>query len=70
MPSTVRAAPVQTIWDCRWSRPGYRVFGVHDRLQPEKVWVCVRRAERRAVSGEECEHCPYWEDLPARRSRN
>jgi hypothetical protein len=70
MPSTVLAAPLQTIWDCRWSRPGYRVFGVQDHLQPERVWVCVRRGERRGVCEEECEHCPYWEELPARNSWN
>jgi hypothetical protein len=65
MPSKVAAATFQTIWDCRWSRPGYRVFGVEDQLQPEKLWVCVRRGERRGVTDEECEHCPFWEELPA-----
>jgi hypothetical protein len=37
---------LQTIWDCRWSRPGYRVIGVDEHRQPEKLWVCVRRGER------------------------
>jgi hypothetical protein len=55
---------MQTIWDCRWSRPGYRVIGVEDRLQPEKLWVCVRRGERCGVTEEECELCPHWEALP------
>jgi hypothetical protein len=70
MSSRVSAAPLQTIWDCRWSRPGYRVFGVQDHPRPENVWVCVRRGERLGVSEEECEHCPYWEELPARNSWN
>ena len=49
----VTTATLQTIWDCRWSRPGYRVFGVQDHLQPEKLWVCVRRGERNGVTEEE-----------------
>jgi hypothetical protein len=57
-------ATLQTIWDCRWSRPGYRVLGVQEHLQPEKLWVCVRRGERRGVTEEECESCPYWQELP------
>ena len=40
-------ATLQTIWDCRWSRPGYRLMGVKDHLQPEELWVCVRTGERR-----------------------
>ena len=35
-------ATLQTIWDCRFSRPGFRLSGVKDELQPESVWVCVR----------------------------
>lgn len=53
----------QAIWECRWSRPGYRVIGVEDHLQPEKPWVCVRR-ERNDVTEEECENCPHWEAIP------
>jgi hypothetical protein len=41
----IATATLQTIWDCRWSRPGYRVLGVPDHLQPEKLWVCIRRGE-------------------------
>ena len=55
---------LQTIWDCRWSRPGYRLMGVEDHLQPEKLWVCVRRGERLGVTEEECQICPHWEELP------
>ncbi len=29
MPSTA-IKTLQTIWDCRWSRPGYRVIDVQD----------------------------------------
>lgn len=60
------AASLQTIWDCRWSRPGYRLFGVEDHLQPEKLWVCIRDGERRGVTADECEHCPQWQALPER----
>lgn len=57
-------APLHTIWDCRWSRPGYRIPGVQDHLQPETLWVCVGTGERRAVSEEECAVCARWEELP------
>jgi hypothetical protein len=40
------------------------VIGVEDHLQPEKLWVCVRRGERCGVTEEECEICPHWEALP------
>src|SRR5437762_9027265 len=59
----ILTAALQTIWDCRWSRPGYRVLGVQDHLQPEKLWVCIRRGERQGVTEEDCEHCPHWEAL-------
>jgi len=60
MPLTAAAA-LQTIWDCRWSRPGYRLIGVEDNFQPEKLWVCVRGGERRGVTEEECAECPHWQ---------
>ena len=63
MPLTATAA-LQTIWDCRWSRPGYRVIGIADNWQPEPLWVCIRTGERRGVTEEECENCPHWQDLP------
>ena len=61
---------LQTIWDCRWSRPGYRVIGVDELLQPEKLWVCVRRGERVGVTEEECADCPHWEALPVQYTLN
>ena len=63
MPLSATSA-MQTIWDCRWSRPGYRLLGVEEHLQPEKLWVCVRLGERRGVIEEECERCPFWQALP------
>ncbi len=59
-------AAMQTVWDCRWSRPGYRLIGVEEPHQPESVWVCVRTGVRRPVDNGECEHCPWWErsDVP------
>ena len=64
--ATTTTATQQTTFDCRWSRPGYRVSGVEDHLQPESFWVCVRTDERIGVSEAVCEHCPHWEDLPDR----
>jgi hypothetical protein len=64
--SHVAVATFQPIWDCRWSRPGYRLINVEDNLQPEKLWVCVRTGDRRGVSEEECDRCPHWEALPIR----
>ena len=58
--ATTAAATLQTIWDCKWSRPGYRLFGIEDQLQPEKLWVCIR-GDRRSVTEEECEGCSHWE---------
>ena len=57
----IAAAALQTIWDCRWSRPGYRLNGVEENFQPEKLWVCVRGDERRGVTEEDCERCPHWQ---------
>jgi hypothetical protein len=63
MPRTA-VASLQTIWDCRWSLPGYRLSGVDEHQQPEKLWVCVRTGRRRGVTAEECEYCPHWEAVP------
>jgi len=54
-------ATLQTIWDCRWSRPGFRLSNVKESLQPEGLWVCVRTGTRRSVSDAECATCPCWE---------
>ena len=59
-------ATLQTVWDCRYSRPGFRLFGVGEPLQPESLWVCTRNGKRRGVADAECEKCPHWEkDDPA-----
>jgi hypothetical protein len=54
-------ATLQTIWDCRFSRPGHRLTHVVDGLQPEPLWVCVREGERRTADEETCAACPHWE---------
>jgi hypothetical protein len=54
-------ATLQTIWDCRWSRPGHRLNGVAESPQPEHTWVCVREGQRRNVCEDECAGCPHWE---------
>lgn len=56
----VAATTLQTLWDCRWGRPAYRLQGAADRDQSEGPWVCIR-AGRRTVTEEECERCEFWE---------
>jgi hypothetical protein len=56
---------LQPVWDCRWSRPGHRLTGVPDAMQPEGAWVCVREGKRRQVTEKECRTCAYWEVDPA-----
>jgi hypothetical protein len=64
---TTLVATLQTVWDCRWSRVGYRLTGVEESQQPESVWVCIRAGARRPVTSAECETCTRWEqtDLPS-----
>jgi hypothetical protein len=54
-------ATFQNVWNCRWSRPGHRITGLSDAVQPESVWVCAREGERRSVSDHECARCSRWE---------
>lgn len=56
-------ATMQTVWDCRWSRPGHQITGLSDALQPEPTWVCVREGDRRAVCNAECACCSHWEPM-------
>jgi hypothetical protein len=56
-------ATVQTVWDCRWSRPGHQITGLSEALQPEPTWVCVREGDRRAVCNAECACCSHWEPM-------
>ena len=56
----IAVATQQTAWECKWSRPGFRLAGIQEPLQPESVWVCVR-THRRSVTDAECERCPHWE---------
>jgi hypothetical protein len=60
--ATTAVATLQTPWDCRWSRPGYRLTGVNDWDQPEPAWVCVRTGHRKPISGGDCDGCPHWEE--------
>lgn len=53
-------ATQQTVWNCRWSRPGFQLFGV-DEHQPESLWLCLRNGRRQEVTDEQCEKCPHWE---------
>jgi hypothetical protein len=54
-------ATLNTAWDCKWSRPGYRLTGVPDQFQPETVWICLRTGERDPVVESKCETCAFWE---------
>ena len=54
--------PLQTIWDCRWSRFNYRPNDAHEHEPPESLWVCVRHPGlRRPVTEDECAGCAFWE---------
>jgi hypothetical protein len=59
--ATATITTLAAVWDCRWSRPGYRLTGVADAQQPETTWVCVHEGERRPVIDEECATCPHWQ---------
>jgi hypothetical protein len=54
-------ATKQTPWECKWSRPGFRLAGLDESHQVESVWVCVRTGQRRPLSATTCDHCPYWQ---------
>jgi hypothetical protein len=54
-------ATLQPVWDCRWSRPGHRLDGVTEALQPESRWVCVRETHRHNVTDDQCQTCAHWE---------
>ena len=32
---------LQSTWDCRWSRPEYRMIGGDNDLQPDEVEICA-----------------------------
>jgi hypothetical protein len=57
----IATATVQSQWECKWSRPGFRLDGIDEAQQPESVWVCVRTGERRKLSEHTCDNCPYWQ---------
>ena len=54
-------AIAQSIWSCRWSRPGYRITGVEDQFQPEPTWICIRDGVRAVIPEGKCETCERWE---------
>jgi hypothetical protein len=59
--TTAAIATLQPVWDCKWSRPGHRLTGIADALQPESTWVCVHGGTRRNVCETECQTCPHFE---------
>jgi hypothetical protein len=54
-------ATIQRAWECKWSRPGFRLAGLEEESQPETTWVCVRTGVRTPVTDELCEQCPHWQ---------
>jgi hypothetical protein len=58
--ATTAVATLKTAWDCKWSRPGYRLSGVPEQFQPETLWICTRRGNRAPVSDAKCETCEFW----------
>ena len=59
--STTAMTTLQPVWDCKFSRPGHRLHGIADALQPESTWVCVHGSIRRNIRANECQTCPNWE---------
>jgi hypothetical protein len=59
---------LQTMWDCRWSRPTTDLVGTP---QQAARWVCVRRPYiRRAITETDCDTCSHWQaDVPAAAER-
>jgi hypothetical protein len=57
---TTVVATRQSAWECKWSRPGFRLAGLEEPMQPETVWICVRTGERRRLSETTCDQCPFW----------
>jgi hypothetical protein len=59
-------APLQTIWDCRFSRlRPIHLTGAREQPEAEMLWACIRRGERRRVTDDECARCAHWEEQPA-----
>jgi len=59
--SRIAVAAQQAVFNCRWSRAGFDLFGVGEPRQPESLWVCLRNGRPQNVTDEQCEKCPHWE---------
>lgn len=57
--STIAIAPLQTPWDCKWSRFG-RVHASAD-APAEGLWVCLHDGTRRSIHPLACETCAHFE---------
>jgi hypothetical protein len=58
--ATTAVATIQTIWGCRWGRPGYRI-GIDELEQADPIWVCVREGTCKVIPEARCEKCECWE---------
>jgi hypothetical protein len=54
-------ATLQTVWDCKWSRPGFQMLALAEPRASGTLWFCVRSGRRKDVTDEQCEKCPHWE---------
>jgi hypothetical protein len=53
---------IQTAWNCRWVRFGYRPIGTPEHIRLAEQWRCVRPPSvPRDVTEEECARCEFWE---------
>jgi hypothetical protein len=48
-------APLQFVWECKWSRVRSPLATSDDR------WLCAREGAPRAIDEGACRTCPHWE---------
>jgi hypothetical protein len=53
--ATTAIAPLQFVWECKWSRVRAPLTTDVDR------WMCAHEGAPRAIAEETCRACPHWE---------
>lgn len=53
--ATTAPAPLQFVWECKWSRVQSPLTTDADR------WLCAHEGAPCAVDEEKCRTCPHWE---------
>ena len=56
-------APHQTVWNCRWSRPGFRFTGLPASRHVEGAWICTRECPAHSVDEADCRTCASFEAM-------